>query len=419
MFRKTPTAPREIERPDEHFEPYEEDKGIPMPVLWVAVALAIWGGLVLLENREATFVAQEERVEQAVDQEVTAHDHGGAVFAAKCATCHQPDGLGVRGAVPPLAGSSFVAHGPEIVAQILLRGIDGPIEVAGGTYNGHMPSFASALTDMEVAQVASFVAMNWGRANQGMPEEAVGPLREAAVGQPSWSGGAELATIIPDLPPQPAVNRLETPPVPHAVSELVFAGRGDVWSCAGCHGDLGQGAESTPRLAGLPAAYIEKQLHDFRQGSRVNESMKIVAERLSSEEIADVAAYYSALRVPSTAVPALGADLARGEALALNGDWSLKVPACFSCHGPSGFGLAPEFPALAAQHAAYTAAQLNAWAGGQRNNSALDLMTHISSALSPQDRRAVADYMASLPPVPTPPDAAATLIMEQDNVTQP
>jgi cytochrome c553 len=76
------------------------------------------------------------------------------------------------------------------------------------------------------------------------------------------------------------------------------------------------------------------------------------------------------------------------------------VPACFSCHGPAGFGVAPEFPALAAQHAPYTAMQLAAWAGGTRSNAPLGLMANISAALSSGDRRAVADYMASLPPVP-------------------
>lgn len=417
--RTPPGAPGAVKRPDEHFEPYEENTGIPMPVLWIAIALSLWGVLALLDTREAAEVGQDERVEQEVAEEVSAHDNGRAVFAAKCATCHQPDGSGVRGAVPPLAGSAFVGSGAATVAQILLRGIDGPINVAGSVYDGYMPSFASALSDMEIAQVSSFVALNWGGADAGLPEASVAPLRAAAQGLPSWRGGAELAGLIPDLPAQPGVTLRASPPVPPTISQLVFAGRGEVWSCAGCHGDLGQGAESTPRLAGLPAAYIEKQLYDFRQNRRHNESMKIVAKNLSPNDMAGLGLYYSALRVPSTAKPTLAADLARGEALALVGDWSLKVPACFSCHGPSGFGLDPAFPALAAQHPAYTAAQLNAWAGGQRRNSALDLMTQISTALSQQDRRAVADYMATLPPVPARIDAAATTNKENDNGPQP
>jgi len=184
------------------------------------------------------------------------------------------------------------------------------------------------------------------------------------------------------------------------ISSLVFSGRGEQWSCASCHGDLGQGKENTPRLAGLPADYIVKQLDDFAAGRRLNESMRVVANTLSDSEKKALAEYYANLRVPSNARPELGGDLARGEELALRGDWSRNVPSCFSCHGPSGFGVAPEFPALAAQHPAYTANQLAAWAGGHRNNSSLDLMERISRKLSDTDRRAVADYLASLPPVP-------------------
>lgn len=420
MLRRPSSRPRrDIQRPDENFEPYEEHSGIPMPVLWIAIALALWGVLVLFDTREATSVAQVERVDQTTADEVTSHDNGSAVFAAKCATCHQPDGVGLRGAVPPLANSAFVAQGPQPVAQILLRGIDGPILVAGDTFNGHMPSFASALTDTEIAQVASYVARTWGGAETVLSEAEVTPLRQAAADMPSWQGGAELASILPGLPAQPPAGALASVPVPQAVSDLVFAGRGDVWACASCHGDLGQGAETTPRLAGLSAAYIEKQLHDFAQGKRVNESMAIVVAGLTPDEMAGLGAYYADLRVPSTARASLGADLSRGETLALQGDWALNVPACFSCHGSSGFGVAPEFPALAAQHAPYTASQLNAWAGGQRDNSALGLMTTIANTLSPQDRRAVADYMASLPPVPAGTELQTARSMEQDNANQP
>ena len=92
--------------------------------------------------------------------------------------------------------------------------------------------------------------------------------------------------------------------------------------------------------------------------------------------------------------------MARGEQLALHGDWSKNLPACFSCHGPSGFGVAPNFPSLAAQHPAYTASQLAAWVGGERDNSDVQLMNEVARNLSDADRRAVADYLATLPPVP-------------------
>ena len=90
----------------------------------------------------------------------------------------------------------------------------------------------------------------------------------------------------------------------------------------------------------------------------------------------------------------------RGEQLATVGDWSHNVPACFSCHGPSGFGVVPIVPSLAAQDSAYIAAQLAAWASGNRDKSGLALMYNVAKGLSSSDRRAVADYLATLPPRP-------------------
>jgi cytochrome c553 len=243
--------------------------------------------------------------------------------------------------------------------------------------------------------------MTFGSATTGLSPARIGGLRTETGEAGSFRGGAGIAALVPGLPAQPAVPP-EGPAdaIDAVVTDLVFAGRGDVWACASCHGDLGQGNESTPRLAGLPAGYLAKQLRDFRDGTRQSESMRLVAAGLSDEEMSGLGAYFAGLRVPSNAEPNLSADLARGEQLALHGDFSLGVPACFSCHGPAGFGVAPEFPALAAQHAPYTATQLAAWAGGTRSNAPLGLMANISAALSSGDRRAVADYLASLPPVP-------------------
>ena len=395
-------------RPDENFEPYEEFSGIPMPVYWIAIALAIWGAFMLYDTGKDVTLAQDERVEDRAVQVSADLGEGGNLFVANCSTCHQPDGQGLRGAVPPLAQSEVLAAGPEIVARILLRGIDGPIRVRGEDFDGHMPSFASALNDDEIARIASYVTLTFGEAETKFDPSRVAELRDELADAGSFAGGAELAKLATSMSPQspyPAPNAAN--PMTATVQDLVFEGRGDVWACASCHGDLGQGHENTPRLAGQPADYLAKQLNDFRDGTRNDESMQIVAAGLSDAETAGLSAYFATLRAPSNASPNLSANLARGEQLALRGDWSLGVPACFTCHGSSGFGVAPDFPALAAQHAPYTATQLAAWAGGNRQNSPLGVMRQISQALSSQDRRAVADYLASLPPVPAGQTASA------------
>ncbi len=183
---------------------------------------------------------------------------------------------------------------------------------------------------------------------------------------------------------------------------LVAVGKGAAWSCASCHGAAGQGNLSTPRLAGQPAAYLQKQLHDFASGARDNESMALVARALSEGEIARVAAYYSQVALSAPGRATLGGDLARGEALARRGDWKDEVPACFSCHGSNGEGVAPGFPALAGQTSDYIFAQLAAWHAGERRNSPQGLMDGIARGMSPQDMRAVADYLGALPAAGVP-----------------
>ncbi len=68
--------------------------------------------------------------------------------------------------------------------------------------------------------------------------------------------------------------------------------------CAGCHGEFGQGGKDGeyPRLAGLPAAFIARQLHLFRNRERPNLAMiEYIDERqMPDKDIADVAAFLAA-----------------------------------------------------------------------------------------------------------------------------
>ena len=52
-----------------------------------------------------------------------------------------------------------------------------------------------------------------------------------------------------------------------------------------------------PNLAGESAVYIEKQLRAFRSGARQHEVMSIIAKSLSDEDIGNLAAGYSAMKV--------------------------------------------------------------------------------------------------------------------------
>ena len=177
-------------------------------------------------------------------------------------------------------------------------------------------------------------------------------------------------------------------------------------ACAGCHGADGAGnaAAGFPRLAGLDAGYLHKQLRDFQAGSRKNTVMEPIANALSDAEAQAVAAYYaSRTSAVAAAPPATDAMqmIARGERIALHGQWENTIPACVSCHGPGGRGVGTHFPALAGQSARYIVAQFEAWRDGSRHNDPLELMKGIAQRLSEPDIAAVAAYFANLTPTPT------------------
>lgn len=178
---------------------------------------------------------------------------------------------------------------------------------------------------------------------------------------------------------------------------LVTTGRDHMWSCASCHGAAGEGNASTPRLAGQVADYLFKQLVDFRDGARDNAHMAYVAKALDDGEMRELADYYAQIRLPAQVGPRLGGDLERGRELAHHGDWNSNIPACLQCHGASGEGVQPSFPVLAGQQPEYTFTQLAQWYHGARGNSPQQLMDKIVQAMTPEDMRAVADYLSTLP----------------------
>ena len=172
--------------------------------------------------------------------------------------------------------------------------------------------------------------------------------------------------------------------------------------CIACHGVDGAGQEQAgnPRLAGLDAAYLEKQLDDFADGTRGSAVMQPTAIALSADERHALAVYYSKLPLPPAlarpANPIPPAD-SPGATLAVRGNWDRNIPGCVQCHGPAGVGVGAHFPPLAGQPAAYLAAQLRAWQQGTRHNDPLQLMQHLSAALSAQDIEAVSAWFAAQP----------------------
>ena len=71
--------------------------------------------------------------------------------------------------------------------------------------------------------------------------------------------------------------------------------------CAACHGLQGLSTlPNAPNLAGQPAIYVAEQLKNYRNGSRKNEVMAIIAKPLTDEQIDDLAAWYASIQIAVT-----------------------------------------------------------------------------------------------------------------------
>lgn len=175
--------------------------------------------------------------------------------------------------------------------------------------------------------------------------------------------------------------------------------------CVACHGadGLGLAAAGFPRLAGLSAEYVRKQLADFSSGARSNPVMQPLAKALTEAEVVAVSQAVAAVPHPAPAtLHRSEMPTSAAQKLALQGAWERQIPACVSCHGPAGVGVGAAFPPLAGQPAAYLAAQLAAWRNGTRHNDPNDLMGHIAKSLTPEEVQGVAQYFASLSPEAKP-----------------
>ncbi|HUG26286.1 c-type cytochrome [Piscinibacter sp.] len=86
-----------------------------------------------------------------------------------------------------------------------------------------------------------------------------------------------------------------------AAADDIAAGRAKALACAVCHGPLGVSTQlDAPHLAGQPAVYLATQLRAYRSGGRKHEVMAVVAKPLSDDDITQLAAWFSAIRIEAS-----------------------------------------------------------------------------------------------------------------------
>jgi mono/diheme cytochrome c family protein len=102
---------------------------------------------------------------------------------AHCATCHQPNGLGMPNVYPPLNDTAWLSDDERII-KIVLKGIWGPVEVGGKHFDPTkgvppMTPFGGMLKDEEIAAVIGYTRQSFGNDLPFVPVETVKKVREA------------------------------------------------------------------------------------------------------------------------------------------------------------------------------------------------------------------------------------------------
>lgn len=136
------------------------------------------------------------------------------------------------------------------------------------------------------------------------------------------------------------------------------AGAKKIAMCMGCHGIVGYQASfpeihKVPMIAGQSATYLVSALTQYKGGERKHPTMRAVADTLSEQDIADLAAYYSQLGLKEGDAPppaTAAAPSPRVQDLIARD----KDNSCTKCHG-ANFNTPNDgsVPKLAGQHADY------------------------------------------------------------------
>jgi cytochrome c553 len=187
---------------------------------------------------------------------------------------------------------------------------------------------------------------------------------------------------------------LQLAPWPLSAADLARGEEIVQGKCFICHGAEGESSSPVfPRLAGQNAAYVARQLADYRSGKRKSTTMQPMVEDLSPADFQALGAYFASRPTISHAVADPDLSL-MGRFIYLRGNPYSGVAACSTCHGSHAQG-SESLPRLAGQHAQYTENQLKLFNTRERTNDNA-VMHGIASKLTELELKAVASYLSGL-----------------------
>ncbi len=159
----------------------------------------------------------------------------------------------------------------------------------------------------------------------------------------------------------------------------VATGKVLAYACHGCHGiphyKNAYPSHSVPKLGGQTVTYLQNALQAYASGERSHATMNAHARSLSSQERADIAAYFASKPVPTREVVGTPPPATR---------------LCANCHGFDGAKpVTPDNPILAGQYRDYLLRALQDYKSGKRRNPT---MAGIIASVAAKDFPAIAQF---------------------------
>jgi cytochrome c551 len=96
---------------------------------------------------------------------------GKDVYSSKCSNCHQLDGKGLHGLIPPLATSDYLQNNQSSIPCLLRAGSKDSLIVNGRSYPPQMP--AHDISNLELAEVITYINNSWNNEYGFMPVRKV------------------------------------------------------------------------------------------------------------------------------------------------------------------------------------------------------------------------------------------------------
>ena len=105
------------------------------------------------------------------------------VYMQTCIACHQPTGMGIPGAFPPLAATEYTQGDARRMVAMTLKGVNPPLKIKEMTYVVPMPplptQFPVLADDNKLADVINYVRNSFGNKDDvGVTPELIAEVRK-------------------------------------------------------------------------------------------------------------------------------------------------------------------------------------------------------------------------------------------------